>query len=270
MGRKRNQGKARRAAKAKAREEAIERENNNQAITNGQGQALSEQMRPQLHVQVGDKKCSHGYNPNESADFCFQFVKAFKESFDEGIRYGVPPLDVLLHAKSDTMDEFADVWNDAAKMEMGISFLLYAGTNAIIEREDRIAHDLATFARFFEQHIAVYLKQTQALHSWSKIDETFRVDEHTQVKFFWKRIPCSCLDEKYEEVKDIPKMGFCWNPQCSIPGRISERSKTKFCSRCRCVTYCSRECQEAHWTNHKSYCGHSAALIAKFDAKQQE
>ena len=268
MGRKRNQGKARRAAKAKAREEAIERGNNNQVITNGQGQALSEQKR---QVQVGAKKCSHGYEPHDATyDFCFQFVKAFKESFDEGIRNGVPPLDVLLQAKNATRDQFAAVWNDAAKMEMGMSFLLYAGTNAIIEREDRIAHDLATFVRFFEQHIAVYLKQTQALPSWSKIDETFYSDMHTLVKFFRHRIPCSCLDEKYEEVKHITKLGICCNPQCSIPGRVLERSKTKYCSRCRNITYCSRECQIADWTEHKPHCDIDAAMIAKFEAKRQE
>ena len=44
MGRKRNQGKARRAAKeAKAREEATESENNNQVITDGPAQSLSAQ-----------------------------------------------------------------------------------------------------------------------------------------------------------------------------------------------------------------------------------
>jgi hypothetical protein len=39
--------------------------------------------------------------------------------------------------------------------------------------------------------------------SESKIVQANRADEHTLVKFFRKRIPCSCLDEKYQEVKQI-------------------------------------------------------------------
>ena len=268
MGRKRNQGKARRAAKAKAREEAAESVNNNQVIADRQEQALSEQMR---QVQVGDKKCLHGYNPSNDStdDFCFQFVKAFKESFDEVIRDGIPPLEVLLLAKHATMDQFVDVWNDSTKMEMATSLLLHGGTNAFLDTEDRIARDFATFARFLEQYNALKLKQSQGNINWSKIFDIYYADEHTLVKFFWKRIPCSCLDKKYGEVKHITKMGYCWNPQCSIPGRRVERSQTKYCSRCRNITYCSRECQEAAWLNHKRDCDNNAAMIANFEAKRE-
>ena len=143
MGRKRNQGKARRAAKAKAREEAGEREeNNNQAITDGQGQSLSAQLRRQfLHLQASEK-CLHGFDPNDSTyDFCFQFVKAFNSSFGGFVRYGVPPLEVLLHAKNATMDHFAYVWEDSTKMEMVISLLLYAGATSVIEGDYIVARE---------------------------------------------------------------------------------------------------------------------------------
>ena len=271
MGRKRNQGKARRAAKAKAIEAADDRGNNNQTM-NSSEQSLSAaaQMR-QLHVS--EIKCSHGheFDPSVPSDhFPIQFVKAFQKSFFEAIRYGVQPLEGLSHAKNATLVQFADMWNDSAKMEMAMSFCLYAGTNAIIEGNGYFARDLATFTRFFEQYIATVLLQTHALISMPKIDETYHADEHTLVKFFRHRIPCSCLDGKYAEVKHITKLGCCWNPQCSIPYGEVERSKTKYCSRCRCVSYCSRECQEAHWTNHEPDCDDFVAMIAKFEAKRQE
>ena len=153
---------------------------------------------------------------------------------------------------------------------MTISHLLYSGTKAILAAEDRVARDFATFARIFEQHIAVDLKQTQALQNWIKVEETYYGDDHILVKFFRHRIPCCCLDEKYEEVKHIPKMGTCYNKQCSIPGRFVERSKTKCCSRCRRATYCSRECQVAAWGTHKPYCDNYAAIIAEFEEKRQK
>ena len=274
MGRKRNQGKARRAAKAKANEEAANHQvesGNNQTTTLPEEQSLLVQI---LQLHFSEIKCKHGVERVVSTgNSVVRFVDAFKESFFEAIRRGDRPFDasIFVDAKIATMDEFADVWKDSAKLEMAMSACLCMGTQHLIEGNNHDARDLATFARFFEQHIAVYLKQTQALINWSKINDMYHVDVHTVVKFFRHRISCSCLDELYEMVKHVTKIGLCWNPsECKFPNGKTERSNTKYCSRCRCVTYCSRECQEAHWTDHKSYCDHSAALIAKFEAKRQE
>jgi hypothetical protein len=258
MGRKRNQGKARRAAKAKAKakEEAERRESNNQVITDGP-------------LQIGEsEKCSHGLSYDSSNDFCFQSLRAFNSSFDV-VRSGDRSLsDCLLHAENATMDQFADFWSDSTKMERAILILLYTGTAALIKGEDDVARDAATFVRFFEQYIAVELKQSQAIIDWPKICDVYQADLHTLVSYFRHRIPCSCLDEKYEEVKHITKLGVCYNSQCSIPDKRVERSKTKYCSRCRSATYCSRECQVAAWSRHKPYCDKFAEIIAEFQAEQ--
>mmetsp|Transcript_4491 Transcript_4491/g.5717 ORF Transcript_4491/g.5717 Transcript_4491/m.5717 type:complete len:83 (-) Transcript_4491:55-303(-) len=74
---------------------------------------------------------------------------------------------------------------------------------------------------------------------------------------------------KYKEVKDTAKLGFCYNPECTIPNGQVERSKTFYCSRCRNVTYCSRDCQKADSTIHKHECDKFIAEIAKFEAKKQ-
>ena len=144
------------------------------------------------------------------------------------------------------------------------------GTENTLEGHYGAAQINATCVRYFEQHIAVELKQSQALPNHPKIGEMYDADLHTLVKFYRSRIPCSCLDEKYEDVKSITKMGDCHNePKCNyVNGRV-ERSKTMYCSRCRCATYCSRDCQEAHWAIHKQYCDEYAEVIAKFEAKQQ-
>ena len=172
----------------------------------------------------------------------------------------------LEEAKNATWEEFAEVWNDLAKLETAMSFLLCVGTEHIRHGNDDAARDVATFIRYLEQDIAIELHHTQAFYNLPKLDESYAADVHSLVKFFRHRIPCSCLDDKYEEVKNIPKMGFCYNPKCTIPNRETERSKAKYCSRCRYATYCSRECQEADWTIHKLLCDKAAILQAKFKA----
>ena len=264
MGRKRNKGKARRAARAKAREEEVDEGNNNPTANSCEQSSLSEAQMLQQFID-GEEKCKHAFDPSITTDDSVKgFVNAFTKSFVEAMERGQTLTDYLIEARDATLDEFADVWRDSAKMEKALSFYY------LLEINYHGSRLFATIARFFEQSIAALFKQTQALINWVKLDDMYYSDDHTLVKFFRHRIPCSCLDEKYDDVKHISKMGLCHNPQCSIPGRKVERSKTMYCSRCRDVTYCSRECQIADWTGHKPICDEYAAIIAEFEAKRQE
>ena len=265
MGRKRNQGKARRAAKAKAREEA-KKEVDNQPANSPEQQSLSAAAQIQ-QFQIDEEKCAHGlFDLSISTDIT-QFVDKFHSSF---ITSNKRNLEFRLQAAEDaTMPEFADVLKDLDKMETAISCFLCLGTQNLLESNYDGSTTCATIARICDQYIAVDLKQTQALPNRPKLYETYYADLHTLVKFFRHRIPCSCLDKMYEEVKHITKISICGNPQCSIPRRKVDRSKTKYCSRCRNVSYCSRECQEADWSRHKATCDEFVAMKAEFDAKQK-
>ena len=273
MGRKRNKGKARRAAKAKAREEAATQtgsgHNNDRAATLPE-QSLAAQMR-QLQLQLRDKECKHGlFDPDSTNNIHIQFINAFNSSLIDALRSDCSPVSgCLVHARSATLDEFSNVWKDSAKLEIVTSCCICLGAEATLEGRGYIVRLFATVARFFEQYIAVELRQSQALPKWPKVEDTYHADDHTLVKFFWKRIPCSCLDEKYNEVKSITKLSICYYPECSTGVKV-ERSKAKYCSRCRCAAYCSRECQKADWSFHKSACDNFAAMIAEFEAKRHE
>eukprot|EP00984_Skeletonema_dohrnii_P011225 scaffold4462_cov119-Skeletonema_dohrnii-CCMP3373.AAC.8 len=257
MGRKRNQGKARKAAKAKAREEAEEERNH----TTTDGQQLS---LPALLQQLqSGADCVHGLELMMD-NLCAGFVDAFIKCFQRGSN-GV--MKRLKLAEDATMDKFADVWNDSAKMEIAMSFFLCCGTQGVLHGSYADARRSAVITRYFEQHVAIKLHQTQALICFPKFEEMS--DEHSLVKFYRRRIPCSCLDEKYEEVKSIPKMAICYNLQCPNSYGEVERSKTMYCSRCRSVTYCSRECQKADWAEHKPVCGDMVARKAAFDANKR-
>jgi len=143
------------------------------------------------------------------------------------------------------------VWRNEKKLELIKSFCLSRGAEYILEGDIDMARSDAFTAKFLEQ---VNLRRTKALVDILKVVELLRADEHTLVSYFRKRIPCSCLDQKYTEVKSIKKMGLCLNFQCSHPGRLVERSTMLSCARCRWANYCSQECQTQHWTYHKKVC----------------
>ena len=70
------------------------------------------------------------------------------------------------------------------------------------------------------------------------------------LKFFRKRITCSCLKKMHLEArKTMPKMGVCWH--CK---HVRERTLLMVCSRCMVAHYCSRECQIAALSEHRSGC----------------
>jgi hypothetical protein len=278
MGRKRNQGKARKAAKAKARNEEEERGRNqtygDNQTTSGQQQA-SEMQTQQLQIGAApipsDKtECRHGFEFLDEMKMCIDLTMAFIRAVHEASKMGQSNLNCLIEAEDATKDEFAAVWNDSFNMESTMSCFLYHGTDSILEGNYHAAREFAMYARYFEQYIAVELHQTQAIMHWQKIKEvTIEGDIHTLVKLFRKRIQCACLDKKYDEVKTITKMGICYSPQCNNKYGLVERSKTMYCSRCRCVAYCSRECQKAHWPMHREDCERIARIRAEFEAEKE-
>eukprot|EP00984_Skeletonema_dohrnii_P014588 scaffold6144_cov142-Skeletonema_dohrnii-CCMP3373.AAC.4 len=140
-------------------------------------------------------------------------------------------------------------------MKFVVSYLITCGTSKVLEGHTKIASKYASLASYFEQYMEVDFLNTRPYPNWPKIRELYISDEHTLVSFLKKHIPCSCLDEKYKQVKSISKIGICFNPKCPLPGEITKRSTTKCCSRCRwAVNYCSEECQEAAWPEHKADC----------------
>ncbi len=237
-------------------------------LKKARARSKQENARLKQWNQTGNTKCRH--SPDTFEFLLFDFTSAFNVAFCEARDRDTSLSRCLIAAEYVTQDEFADVWYDSAKMESAISYLLFYGTQDILDGDYNHARENATFARYFEQHMAFQLKQTQAIFRWNKIHEAQKSDQHTLVKFFQRRIPCSCLDDTYEEVKSITKLGLCFNPRCNCPDRLVKHSKTMYCDRCRSVTYCSRKCQKADWSRHKTNCEKEAERIAEFEASKKQ
>ena len=213
-------------------------------------------------------QCHHGYVPGE-----YHFIKGFSETFLSGFQ--APGDGELLGkcmsaARNAVSEKYPEIWYDSSKLKLVISLFLTQGTEHVLRGNLKSARFFAFLACYLEGYIAVCMegkgvvardevKQIELLHA--------DADEHTLVKYLRKNIPCSCLDEKYKEVKAMTKMGLCWNETCSLPNRMAKRSTMLCCDRCRKVNYCSRKCQKADWPNHKKQC---ACIIDELESRKRE
>ena len=163
MGRKRNQGKAR---KAKARGEDKEEDGGENNLTTANPSPTEVFME---HIW-NNEKCWH--HVNNCLDFNGPFVEEFHSIFVDAAARGDLSLGrCLIDARKATLNEFADKWKDAAELEKAMSFFWFAGTQLCIKGDYDDSRDYATIARFFEQHIAVELNKTQALTKWPKLEK---------------------------------------------------------------------------------------------------
>ncbi len=144
---------------------------------------------------------------------------------------------------------------DPIHIEWVVSHFLSEGTQCMLRGHVQAARGHAFFACCFEQIMGVVTGGGKMLNL-SKVLKLYNADEHTLCSFFRNRIPCSCLNKKYKEVKSLTKKDVCWNIDCNQPDRFDVDNKSIMCcSRCRQASYCCRECQEIDWPKHKINCG---------------
>jgi hypothetical protein len=266
--RKKAKGKARKAAKVKTAEEGA-----NESIPWQQLQRL--QLSKPLKKREADQKycingmCYHVPNVDVVAELapgstsrCKLFIDSFKDVFYPQMNIDICAAHRMAYEA--TMLRFPDIWGDFSQMEKVISSLSSAATLHTLLNDTDGSHNDAGLAYYFEEMLAVQ-KGEKPSANFPKIFEMRVADEHTLVSYLKSRIPCSCLDDKYKEVKSVEKMGFCWNPDCPSP-RV-ERSATLCCARCRRTNYCSKECQIAHWQRHKIDCIKFSCLQSAFDSR---
>eukprot|EP00956_Cyclotella_meneghiniana_P006593 scaffold8717_cov59-Cyclotella_meneghiniana.AAC.2 len=78
------------------------------------------------------------------------------------------------------------------------------------------------------------------------------------VRFVHKRNSCDCLKSIYNELKKTTKR----QTSCHNCLQMKHHKDIKACSKCNTALYCSRECQLAHWPEHKDGCKKVRELFA--------
>jgi len=251
--RKKAKGKARKVAKAaKAAEEA------EVAAVNGRQEEKRSLEAQTQRLSIDNLlQCRHGVLASNKHDqrLCMEIMNAVKGGWNASVEAGNDLISCINAGIDAAREKYAALFIDVAKMEMIASYCVALGTELILVGDDKDARHPAAFACYFEQYNLVHLKKTHEVVKESPIVELSQCDDiHSLVKYLRKRIPCGCLDQKYKEVKSLPRLGFCCNTECTLPHRQVERSKMFSCTGCDEMNYCSHQCQKADWPRHKEWC----------------
>lgn len=159
---------------------------------------------------------------------------------------------------NDVIHLHPQVWNNDKYREMAVSILIRVGTNMLLsENADVVgAVFLARVITILENYnngtnsLDVIVRGRRAQTKMLDLNTSISSGRRDGLKFFSKRVSCSCLKKMHQEVRRTqPKMGKCYG--CSIE---KERVALSVCSRCMLTRYCSRECQVSNWREHKKEC----------------
>ena len=196
-------------------------------------------------------KCDHGCNMLIAADNDNHPVSRFmNEYFLNCLHKGMLSLDNV-RALFTAHQEF---WNNVSHRKMAINILVRIGTNLVLAKangQNYIADAIMVVENYNgESDIDLVLAKRSVLSKHRVLAHVGSSTRRDELKFYSKRITCSCLKEMHSEArKTMPKLGEC--DHCKVE---QERALLRVCSRCRIIQYCSKGCQVADWPNHVLEC----------------
>ena len=152
------------------------------------------------------------------------------------------------------------VWNDDSYKQISISILIRIGTkrrgDPYVEASLTLAKSIVILEHLDPNNGTGSLSMTLLSRRVSTKMRDLDIDairssmRRDSLKFYSKRVTCSCLQSMHQEArKTIPKMGVCSSCK-KVKGRVA----LSVCSRCMIHQYCSRECQVSAWAGHKKDC----------------
>ena len=143
------------------------------------------------------------------------------------------------------------VWDNATLRKLALDIMLAIGVNCIMHRFANplyIAHAISVFEHNGDGQNGFTLALCKAV----RVDHDLRCGgEREIIRFFLKRISCSCLKATYSQIKESHSIR---TGECFTCKQSKKLSLQMLCGRCNIVQYCCKECQVAHWPKHKSLC----------------
>jgi len=192
-------------------------------------------------------KCSHGLQKVILDDHP---VSSFMDQFFVNC-----DMQVIENLK-DTLEKHPQIWNDENSRNMAINTFVRVGTNFLLRHYDLhhfnpyyIAKSIIVLEHYNGTGDIVSVLNSRVVASKGR-DLNYGTSsiKRDLLKFYRKRTSCKCLKKMHLEArKSSLKMGLCGH--C---GKEQDRVSLSVCSRCMVEQYCSRECQLAAWSEHKS------------------
>jgi hypothetical protein len=245
MGKKREKGKARRAKAAAAQLAATQQTPFN---TRASAQhAIVESKRWRGWAMVGlTQGCNHGCPLLPAPD---HVVSLFMDDLSDRF--------IL-----DKFDNYRQVWDDDATRKMALNIMVSIGTNCVILDTDDIRNNNSL--NYFAIRLAITIAVMEqyngngkdgfalAIQQASLVADDLRCGGKREIiRFFLKRISCTCLKAKYSLIKKSQPTRIC---ECFTCKQVKVRSSMMLCGRCKVRQYCCEECQASDWPNHKTIC----------------
>ena len=148
--------------------------------------------------------CNHGYVIPASGHAVHIFMNSFEEAMLSG---------AMLEHITKTFQQHREVWQDATMRDMAISIISSIGTNFILEDIDQIetARGVAMGIILLEHHDGEGDDLcSAAIGGAAALRDLAGGGARDVIRFYSKRISCSCLNEKYITAKKSqPKIGTC-------------------------------------------------------------
>ena len=202
--------------------------------------------------------CWHGFASRHSLkptqrQVIDTFAKEFNNLWSERSHFMVN----VTRAMNEILEKHPEIFSSEESRTLIHSFMVSSGTEALLQHVNENGYWL----RKAQIHACMLLSlegcDFTKEEPFNPFDLDFQIKhrnvlercKRSLVKFYRKRLLCSCLDELYAEVKPQPKTGFCQHCKQRF-----ERRALKDCTGCNKVQYCSKECQKAAWPYHKKYC----------------
>ena len=248
--RKRNKGKERKAKQALIKQEK-DRVRINRLWQGWLKGSPPKRNRPGIIVQ-----CEHGFYDSELTDSDDHPVANFMDAFF--INWHDKEMCVLQIVQC-LFQSHRGVYSSDEYRNMAVKILTRIGTNMLLTEQNGgdISNALSISVSIIalENYVGTgditdTLNSRVVASKCRDIDPDASSCKREALKFYSKRISCSCLKKKYLEArKTIPKNGLCFG--CDVE---KERASLSVCSRCMVIQFCSRECQVANWSRHKRDC----------------
>mmetsp|Transcript_36477 Transcript_36477/g.59523 ORF Transcript_36477/g.59523 Transcript_36477/m.59523 type:complete len:265 (+) Transcript_36477:219-1013(+) len=252
--RKRMKGKPRKAQESstlniqgqKQRQQEREQQHENHELLHGNHRLLHH-LIGNLSLQE-TKKCHHnGCTPPPPGDICDRFLSALVDVLNKAVDVSPNPIaahSAMFQYLEEKAPELTVVWDNEAIREKLASYLAYLGTEYLLQGQERytkMASAIALAVLSFEME--------PCANAAAMMRDLNDGNERETVRFFSKRINCSCLRKKCRQLKSQPKLSVCYG--CK---QKKERKELMLCTRCKFRQYCSKECQQADWLGHRTCC----------------
>eukprot|EP00956_Cyclotella_meneghiniana_P012027 scaffold17043_cov36-Cyclotella_meneghiniana.AAC.6 len=241
-----------------------------------QGQARKAKQAP----KYGSPSCDHFHSSNvytrEDHNECYKLLEMYEENVYDLFRNNIDHIERRIVIAAQRTSEKYHVWDNSRK-QLFRKVILSKMTGRILRDANR-APTLAEYDAipsildYLELFVIIEVFDKNKVNVPDLNDEVVsRVIVESQrmlndirctrdiVRFVDKRNSCDCLKSIYNELKKTTtRQNVCHN--CN---QMKHHKDIKACSKCNTVLYCSRECQLAHWPEHKDGCKRVRELFVK-------